>query len=399
MKRPDKTKTVFILGAGASKHTGAPLMNEFLDCAHEIYLLGDAVGYDDDFRRVFEWQAKLKNAHSMCRAIDTKNIESVFSALEMADTLGCFSLLLGHDANVEDYIASMERVIAATLEKSMRFETSENARLAPSYDYSMMCRLLYLLNNKAFPKHDVGIISFNYDVALDYAIAQGHLQYSYCLDGVIPKQGISLLKLHGSLNWAQCVKCGKVLSADLTKPLLIPRSNNPYIALIDESLYCKKCRRNTKLARPLIVPPSWQKNSYYQKIRPVWTSAAKLLSEAENIFVIGFSLPETDSFFKYLYGLGTIGSSTIKRFWVFNPDENIKARFQDLVGPGAESRFNFEAIPMFAINKNWEITNSALKYIAEAIGFPDWIFSADPAFDPSRMFYLGNEWHEKWKYK
>jgi hypothetical protein len=38
----------------------------------------------------------------------------------------------------------------------------------------------------------------------------------------------------------------------------------------------------------------------------VWRTAAQHLSEAEHIFIIGYSLPETDQFFRYLYGLGTV---------------------------------------------------------------------------------------------
>ena len=37
-KNTEPQKTVFILGAGASKQGGAPLMGEFLDVATDLYL-------------------------------------------------------------------------------------------------------------------------------------------------------------------------------------------------------------------------------------------------------------------------------------------------------------------------------------------------------------------------
>ena len=62
---------------------------------------------------------------------------------------------------------------------------------------------------------------------------------------------------------------------------------------------------------------------------------------AENIFVIGYSLPQSDMFFKYLYGLGTIGERILRRFWVINPDATgeVMSKFRELLGPGARRRF------------------------------------------------------------
>jgi hypothetical protein len=69
--------------------------------------------------------------------------------------------------------------------------------------------------------------------------------------------------------------------------------------------------------------------------------AALELRDAENIYVIGFSLPTTDEFFRYLYGLGTVGDTILQRFWVVDPDPSgaVEQRFRGLLGPGAEERF------------------------------------------------------------
>ena len=73
------------------------------------------------------------------------------------------------------------------------------------------------------------------------------------------------------------------------------------------------------------------KTEYHNSLSIVWKKAAQLLSEAENIFVIGYSLPESDSFFRYLYGLGTVGDFMLKRFWIFDPDQSgaVKSRFEE----------------------------------------------------------------------
>ena len=75
-------------------------------------------------------------------------------------------------------------------------------------------------------------------------------------------------------------------------------------------------------------------------IKPVWERAAAELRQAESIFVIGYSLPETDGFFKMLYALGTVGVP-LQRFWLFDPDESgaVEKRFRGMLGSGALPRF------------------------------------------------------------
>jgi len=77
------------------------------------------------------------------------------------------------------------------------------------------------------------------------------------------------------------------------------------------------------------------------ELRRVWRAAADSLANAENIFVSGYSLPDTDAFFRDLYALGTIGHARLKRFWVFDPSNTgeVEARFRKLLGQGAAPRF------------------------------------------------------------
>jgi hypothetical protein len=70
------------------------------------------------------------------------------------------------------------------------------------------------------------------------------------------------------------------------------------------------------------------------------------LREAESIFVMDYSLPDSDAFFRYLYGLGSVGPATIERFWVYNPDASgtTEGRFAKLLGPSAEARFEYSKL-------------------------------------------------------
>jgi hypothetical protein len=79
--------------------------------------------------------------------------------------------------------------------------------------------------------------------------------------------------------------------------------------------------------------------SYAPTLVGVWQQAARQLSDAENIIVSGYSVPETDAFFKYLFALGAVGNSLIRRFWVFDPDERVEERFRKLLGVAPNSKF------------------------------------------------------------
>jgi hypothetical protein len=92
----------------------------------------------------------------------------------------------------------------------------------------------------------------------------------------------------------------------------------------------------------VIVPPGLFKTEYQGSISRVWQQAAKELESAKEIIVVGYSLPETDFFFRNLYALGTVGKDPIRRFAVFNPDRHVKGRFKSLLGPGARDRFDYQ---------------------------------------------------------
>jgi len=94
---------------------------------------------------------------------------------------------------------------------------------------------------------------------------------------------------------------------------------------------------------PVVVPPTWNKTDGHNALKAVWSQAAIELGQAENIICIGYSLPESDQFFRYLFALGTVGEGHIRRFWVFDPDPThaVEERYRRLIGKGIENRFRF----------------------------------------------------------
>lgn len=335
---------VFILGAGASREAGGPLMADFLDVAENLWKTNAVREYSKYFERVFAAIAALQSVHSKAQ-LDLGNIETVFNTLEMARILKKFPP--SGDFSVQDAIEALKYVIASTLEQTVRFAVGSK-QVQPPQPFTPFAKLIHHLTNDAHPTRTVAVLTFNYDMAADYALFYHRLGPDYCIDSST-RGGIPLLKLHGSINWGVCDKCGKVVPWHLPD-FFQGLHYGPFLDKHRDVTFDIWSKFNTfrhcdVVVRPLpfLVPPTWNKTDHHEQIQIVWERAAKELTDAENIFVAGYSLPETDGFFRSLYALGTAGGAPLKRFWVFNPDESgkVENRFRQLIGPGAEARFRY----------------------------------------------------------
>jgi len=340
-------KTVFILGAGASAKAGVPLMNNFLDKARTLWKEGKINKEDEEhFKNVFRGISSLQRIHSKSQ-LDINNLESVFATFEMANRL---NKMPGFEKEeIPALVKSMRTLIVVTIEKSLKFPVS-NGNLKVPEPYEQFASLLKKLKSKAIPSQEISILTFNYDLATDHALQSHNLGCDYCLPNSMKSEAdrIKLLKLHGSLNWGITQEHENIRPWELKEFLSTKNylSHNKYGLLTPGSEFKSYKNDNLDLEykdEPVIIPPTWNKSSFHSDLEKVWTEAASQLEQAENLFVIGFSLPETDIFFRHLYALGTVGDVPFNKFWVFDPDENgiVKERYKNLLGPGAKSRFKF----------------------------------------------------------
>jgi hypothetical protein len=341
------SNVVFVLGAGCSKECGAPLMADFLDVASYLHSTGEVRDKAPHFERVFKAIGKLQAVHSKSQ-LDLINIESVFNAFEIANTI---EKLPGFEtAEIPGVISSLKEVIVTTLEQTIKFPFRGSHIINAPQTYQQFTRLLQHILNDAAPTHTVSVITFNYDIAIDMALHMARIGPDYGFDSSTSSGTVPLLKLHGSLNWAARVDDNSVIPLPL-KDYLTKYSirgfretgecSIPIGAQLQE--YFSKHTDIKVKAEPVIVPPTWDKTEHHQILSQVWGRAAKELGEAEYIFIIGYSLTETDVFFRLLYALGTVSDTPLKKIEVFNPDNSaeIRNRFKSLMGSGAIARFDY----------------------------------------------------------
>jgi hypothetical protein len=214
------------------------------------------------------------------------------------------------------------------------------------HPYGNFADLVRFLIQETSPDSTVSIITFNYDVVIDIALLRSKLRPDYGKPMAPPMhngfRSIPLLKLHGSLNWAiEEAEPHAIRPLDLERYLM--PAERPFrvgdgghytsVQLLSHLVkYFSDKHRVRVQSLPYIVPPSWNKADYHRGLTDVWASAADHLAEALYIFVIGYSLPLTDSFFRQLYALGSAGEARLRKFVVFDPDPNdeVDARFKDL---------------------------------------------------------------------
>jgi hypothetical protein len=335
--------SIFLLGAGASKAAGAPLMAEFLNVARNLRRSGLPTEFHAAFDRVFQAMAALQAVHSKA-TLDFNNVESLFSAFEVAKTV---NKLPGYPPeDIDAVIDALRTLIVVTLERTISFPYSDYTLHTPR-PYGEFVDLLQRLRQEVQPSHKVTLLTFNYDICIDFALYKQGLDVHYGLDGTSGDgASIPLLKLHGSLNWTENFdskaivpwKLEEYLTSRSVSPVSRPR--NLFVP-IGSQLGDFKPKDIAVTGVPVIVAPTFNKGDSHRTLSKVWKVAADELGKAENIFILGYSFPETDKFFEYLYGLGTVGPTLLERIWLFNPDSSgrVRERFETLIGAGARQSF------------------------------------------------------------
>lgn len=151
------------------------------------------------------------------------------------------------------------------------------------------------------------VITFNYDNLIEQVVdvhqlwdmdAGGRVQSPNVLDHLPPfapaaattetrRDTFRLLKLHGSLNWWW--------SEGDTTGATVNRWHTPQFGQDDGPTNEERHRHLPGRSR-FIVPPTATKSTYYTNplTRELWREAALAINQANELFVVGYSLPLTD---------------------------------------------------------------------------------------------------------
>ena len=339
--------TVYVLGAGASYHTGAPLLADFLLKARLLKEGKRTLIHRASYDRVFAWIDILRAA-SYYVEFDLDNLEHVFSLAELTAQLEM--------EESEQRITDLRWVIVETLD-TLQLKI-ESTRILPEPTYASFADKVRRLNeeraNRVRPEdrpllEKDAVVTFNYDVMLDYAMRFQGMGPEYWVTPARP--GFLLLKLHGSTNWAVCGECKADLQVVSISPVAEGYSLRPLFpgdvgsiefAMATSVLPKTKCARcqKTEVLEPFIIPPTWSKRVAKSPLVRVWTSAVQALKSASQIVVVGYSLPNTDTFFQYLLTLGLASNPQLQRVVVVDVDrtEGFQERYRRVFSRSLDAR-------------------------------------------------------------
>jgi hypothetical protein len=292
---------VYMLGAGFSAPLGLPVMNDFLLKAKDMYAL-DAKKYAY-FENVFQKINSMAVTKSYYDA-DLFNIEEILSILEMrerlagADTKTFVEFL----CDVIDYYTPA--VPTPRLETANWFDTV----LGPWTHYFALAGSLLGIRlwTSTDPIHDIAVdisqlpnrkcsyavVSLNYDLVLEYM--------AKAINAMTTKPG--------------SVKCyfGK------------PDDDG---GAGEEKIIVPLAKLHGSTHTRHVIAPTWNKGLESDStIVETWATALKLLREANHIRIIGYSLPESDAYIRYLLKAAVIESPHLKSFDVICSDSSGQTR-------------------------------------------------------------------------
>jgi len=321
-------KIAYILGAGFSKPLGLPIMSDFIDMAKDLYSR-DSQKYSyfsDVFRFIHDDLAWVKTVYEA----DLNNIEEVLSILEMLHIL---------DKVREKAVIEYKRFLSDVIDYyTPKFNMPSNLTRIERGDYLSDEELLHTIartrarniqaqaSNFYFPssliKNYIYFVLGLFNAKLETTSVEKALRIT-CTSIENPYAEYSIITLNYDLILE---KIASFLS-NFAKGKEIRFSSGgatdkfPVIAHLHGSVDHQN-----------IIPPTWQK-TIDKTIEEDWQTAYDRLGSANHIRIIGYSLPITDSYIRYLLKASILKNNELKSINVLCLDRwgTIKKRYDEFI--------------------------------------------------------------------
>ena len=340
-------KNVFILGTGFSVEHGAPVLKDFLEKSEKLLIDPESDLSPEEkeyFQEVFKYKRKLESTRAKIK-IDLDNIENLFSILDMDFEFGNNKLNKMRDKliflivktlsssiknkELKNHITNLELVYfktAGSISPSKYMELFNKYGSSTINIYDGFVHLILGDLQKNYTENT--IISFNYDCIVEKYLIRNSVLPEYCINAKwygnnfgIREKKFKILKVHGSMNWYFCPNCNDYII------LLNPADD--FLGKFSIKANCEKCKKEVSMT-PLIIPPTWNKVEHKSQLKNVWRETLIELFNARNIIVIGYSIPDTDLYFRYLLTLALSKNHNLKRIFFINPDPKANNDFKKL---------------------------------------------------------------------
>ena len=341
---------VFILGAGFSVDAGLPVVNNVIKkmrLAASSSINTNKREIAEGINGVLKWRLFSASAAHRCK-IDPNNIEELFSLID-GDRGGNGQWMVKKETMQKAIIStlsfcakqqsSQDRGTRLFLQPGLesrlndeylvdKIEQSDNplSWILPIYDAiaSVFSGSIYSSQCDSQTQKNT-IITFNYDTVIEDAFERIGEKFNLGLPGHpflsldsdyksnSSAQGgevTSIFKLHGSINWR--LEQSEPLKLVIRKDL--------------GTLWSQISHKDNYI----LEPPTWNKGRSAEILQHLWDASLASIRNATRIFIIGYSLPETDMHFKYLMASGLAQNISLESICFVNPAVNDPVEFNAL---------------------------------------------------------------------
>lgn len=164
------------------------------------------------------------------------------------------------------------------------------------------------------------VVTFNWDNLVERALLR--LGRPISLDQTGPDR-VSLIKLHGSINWVRAAPPWK-----LDGPVAVAELGHGVYRTLD---YLPYDVWDALDSPPLIVPPIASKAPLADEfLNPLWWQAALAIRASETLSVIGYSLPDQDLQARAL--ICTSCQARTRGYRIVDPNPEVAARYRRWLG-------------------------------------------------------------------
>jgi hypothetical protein len=302
---------VYLLGAGFSAPLGLPVMSNFLSVSKDLHFENPT--QFSHFEKVFKLIGEMAVAKNLYQA-NLWNIEEILSILEMRESLGETNPKKEFLRYISDVVSACtpSKPLPHDLHTMQAFDFLFDDYQWNSYGifFASLLRLTFKLKDRTAmggSTHDRFAIRHN-----------SNMQYSLV-----------------SLNYDEV--CERVV--DAFRLHYMDKQNAAAFTLVTDF---SDTNAVSQCALPLaklhgtvgstIIPPTWNKNLHPDLLN-VWKAAHQLLGRANHLRILGYSLPESDAYLRYLLKSAAIDSQHLKSIDVIclDPDDSVKKRYQEFI--------------------------------------------------------------------
>jgi hypothetical protein len=217
--------------------------------------------------------------------------------------------------------------------------------LARTLDYALMgppCKKHHALAKRMSPG-DV-VLNFNYDILMDNALfdlekttdsgyRMNFFKVKQDEEWVRPREKpseVTLLKLHGSLNWVRCGFCGALVLYRHKKQAL-------YGAQVFQ---CPRCSSGETYAERMMIPPIQSKDYGDRDIAFLWVQADRMMRDFSRIVCIGYSFSPLDFDMTSLMRMYRARQTEMPEVDFVSRDSKAEKRLKLLIGVEEVNCFN-----------------------------------------------------------